>query len=73
MTSSPDLDSFISTFANDAEKGTVRNGYALFLYQRNESNLKVTATQIDQLLQKTDSSYTSKQLTVLQNLKYMMN
>ncbi|KAK0065848.1 PiggyBac transposable element-derived protein 1 [Biomphalaria pfeifferi] len=73
MTSSPDLDSFISTFANDAEKGTVRNGYALFLYQRNESDLKVTATQIDQLLQKTDSSYTSKQLTVLQNLKYMMN
>ncbi|KAK0062763.1 hypothetical protein Bpfe_007968 [Biomphalaria pfeifferi] len=73
MTSSPDLDSFISTFANDAEKGTVRNGYALFLYQRNESDLKVTATQIDQLLQKTYSSYTSKQLTVLQNLKYMMN
>ncbi|XP_055883310.1 uncharacterized protein LOC106069644 [Biomphalaria glabrata] len=73
MTSSPDLDSFISTFANDAEKGTVRNGYALFLYQRNESDLKVTATQIDQLLQKRDSSYTSKQLTVLQNLKYMMN
>ncbi|KAK0050238.1 PiggyBac transposable element-derived protein 1 [Biomphalaria pfeifferi] len=48
-------------------------GIALFLYQRNESDLKVTATQIDQLLQKTDSSYTSKQLTVLQNLKYMMN